>query len=116
MKITITGSLGNISKPLAEELVQKGHSVTVISSKAERQKDIEALGAKAAIGSIDDPAFLTSAFNGADIVYLMEPPFHFADPTADTETLWKNIAQNYVKAMRQTGITKVIHLSSIGAH
>jgi len=38
MKIVVTGSLGNISNPLTQELVQKGHSVTVISSNAERQK------------------------------------------------------------------------------
>ena len=38
MKIVVTGSLGHIGKPLTEELVQKGHSVTVISSKAEKQK------------------------------------------------------------------------------
>ncbi len=35
MKITITGSLGHISKPLTQELVQKGHSITVISSNTE---------------------------------------------------------------------------------
>jgi glycogen synthase len=29
MKIIATGSLGNISKPLTKELIQKGHSVTV---------------------------------------------------------------------------------------
>jgi uncharacterized protein YbjT (DUF2867 family) len=52
MKITITGSLGNISKPLTQELVEKGHSVTVISSNPEKQKEIEALGAAAAIGSL----------------------------------------------------------------
>ena len=54
MKIIVTGSLGQISKPLAKELVEKGHSVTVISSNPERQKDIEALGAKAAIGTMED--------------------------------------------------------------
>jgi NAD(P)H dehydrogenase (quinone) len=32
MKITVTGSLGNISKPLTEILVKAGHQVTVISS------------------------------------------------------------------------------------
>ena len=42
MKIIITGSLGHISKPLAKELVQKGHTVTVISSNPDKQKDIEA--------------------------------------------------------------------------
>ncbi|MET4083799.1 uncharacterized protein YbjT (DUF2867 family) [Pedobacter sp. UYP30] len=116
MKIVVTGSLGNISKPLTIELVQKGHSVTVISSKADRQKDIEALGAKAAIGSITDAKFLSSAFQGADIVYLMEPPFHFADPNADIETLWKSVAHCYVQAIQKSGVTKAIHLSSIGGH
>lgn len=46
MKIVVTGSLANISKPLAQELVQKGHSVTVVSRKAERIKDIETFFAK----------------------------------------------------------------------
>lgn len=116
MKIVVTGSLGNISKPLTRELVEKGHSVTVISSKPDRKKEIENIGANAAIGSIDNAGFLASTFKGADIVYLMEPPFHFADPKADTETLWKNIARSYVQAIQQAGVTKAIHLSSIGAH
>jgi len=62
MKVTVTGSLGNISKPLTKELIQKGHSVTVISSKAERQKEIEAMGAKVAIGTMKATDFLTKTF------------------------------------------------------
>jgi uncharacterized protein YbjT (DUF2867 family) len=72
MNIVLTGSLGHISKPLAQILIQKGHSVTVISSKEERQKDIEDLGATAAIGTMEDVDFLTNTFKRADIVYLME--------------------------------------------
>ena len=45
MKIILTGSLGHISKPLAVELIQQGHSVTVISSNPDKQKEIETLGA-----------------------------------------------------------------------
>ena len=116
MKIIVTGSLGHISKPLTQQLVQKGHSVTVISSKAEKQKDIEALGAIPAIGSIDDAAFLTETFAGADIVYLMEPPVNYFDKNADTEKHWTNIARSYAQAIQQSGVTKAIHLSSIGAH
>ncbi|MEO5943854.1 MAG: NAD(P)H-binding protein [Ferruginibacter sp.] len=116
MKIIITGSLGHISKPLAESLIQKGHSITVISSKAEKEKDIEALGARAAIGSVEDVSFLTKTFTGADIVYLMEPPVNFLDHTTNVETQWANIAQNYLQAIQQSGVTKVVHLSSIGAH
>ena len=71
MKIVLTGSLGHISRPLAQELIQKGHDVTVISSRVEMQKEIEDLGASAAIGSLGDEDFLTTTFTGADAVYCM---------------------------------------------
>ncbi len=116
MNIVLTGSLGHISKPLAEDLIKKGHSVTVISSKADKQKDIEAIGAQAAIGSIDDAGFLAKAFKGADIVYLMEPPFNFFDQKLDIEAYCTNFGHAYVKAVQQSGIKRIIHLSSIGGH
>lgn len=116
MKITLTGSLGHISKPLAQQLVQQRHDVTVISSKPERQAAIEAIGAKAAIGTMEDAGFLTSAFTGADAVYCMEAPGGFFDPNHD---LFANITQlghNYAKAIQESGVKRVVHLSSIGAH
>ncbi len=116
MKIVLTGSIGRIGKPLTEALIQNGHSVTVISSKADKQKDIEALGAKAATGSILDAGFLTATFTGADIVYLMEPPFNFFDQHTDMNAYWIAIANNYQQAVQQSGVNKVIHLSSIGGH
>jgi len=79
MKIILTGSLGHIGKPLTKELVQNGHAVTVISSSPERQKDIEALGATATIGLLEDVNFLTSAFTGADAMYTMVPPADYFD-------------------------------------
>jgi len=118
MKITITGSLGNISKPLTKELVQKWHQVTVISSKAERQKDIELLGAKAAIGTMEDADFLTAAFKGADVVYVMETlgANSFFDHNLDIIEAINKIGNNYKLAIQQSGVKRVVHLSSIGAH
>jgi uncharacterized protein YbjT (DUF2867 family) len=116
MKIIVTGSLGNIGKPLTEELVQKGHAVTVISSSAEKQKDIEALAAIAAIGSIEDIEFLTATFTGADIVYTMIPPGSFFDPSFDMIKSYSTFSNNYAQAIQQSGVKKVVHLSSIGAH
>lgn len=69
MNLIVTGSLGNISQPLTRQLVRQGHAVTVISSKPARQSAIEALGARAAIGSLEDAAFLAATFAGADAVY-----------------------------------------------
>ena len=113
MKIIVTGSLGNISKPLTQELVQKGHRVTVISHSPERQQEIEALGATAAIGSLEDADFLTTAFAGADAVYAMVPP-NFTVP--DSRAYYQRIGRSYVQALRRSGVKRVVHLSSWGAH
>ena len=116
MKITITGSLGNISKPLAQELVQKGHQVTVITSDAEKQKTIEALGAKAAIGSVEDVRFLTEAFSGSDAIYCMIPRANYFDPNLDLDAFTDKIGNSYAAAIQQSGVKRVVFLSSIGAH
>ncbi len=113
MKIIITGSLGNIGKPLTQELVRTRHSVTVISSNPEKQKEIEALGAISSIGSIEDADFLTTTFTGADAVYCMVPPADYNEP--DRRVYYSKIATNYVQAIKQSGVKRVIHLSSFGA-
>jgi len=116
MKIILTGSLGHIGKPLTAALVQKGHAVTVISSRPEKQKEIEALGATADIGTINDVDFLTATFAGADAVYCMIPPGNFADPNFDLMAECSKLANNYKQAILQAGVKRVVHLSSIGAH
>jgi len=113
MKITITGSLGNISKPLAEILVKNGHEITIISNDTKKIKDIEALCAKAAIGSVADIGFLTSTFRGAHAIYTMVPPnwtvSNYLQYIAET-------GKNYLKAIEGSGVKRVVNLSSIGAH
>ncbi|WP_343616794.1 NAD(P)H-binding protein [Flavobacterium sp.] len=116
MKITITGSLGNISKPLTKELVQQGHSVTVIASSTERQSEIESLGASAAIGSVNDAEFLTKTFTGADAVYCMIPRANYFDPNLDLDAFTRQIGNNYAEAITKSGVKRVVFLSSIGAH
>jgi len=116
MKLVITGSLGNISKPLAEQLVGQGHTVTVISSKADKARTIKAIGAIPAIGSLEDPDFLAATFNGADAVYLMEPPAGFFDPDFNIYEYSNRLAHTFVRAIQQSGVKRIVHLSSIGAH
>lgn len=119
MKIVLTGSLGRIGKPLTQNLVKNGHSVIVISSKPERQEEIEMLGAKAAIGSIQDVDFLINTFKGADAVYLMiawDAIGNIFDKNINFPTEFINIAEKYKQSVKQSGVKKVVLLSSIGAH
>lgn len=112
MKIIITGSLGNVAKPLAQQLISEGHDITVISSNETKKDEIEALGAKAAIGSIADLDFLVKTFEGADAAFLMTPP-NMGGVNIVENTI--NAGKNYAEAIKQTGIKRVVMLSSIGA-
>jgi len=112
MKITISGSLGNIGKYLTQKLVAAGHDVTVISSSADRKAAIEAVGAKAAIGSVSDAAFLKTVLTGADALFAMTPP----------KMGGSNVIQNtidagkaFAEAINATHVPRVVMLSSIGA-
>lgn len=119
MKIVLTGSLGNIGKPLATDLINKGHSVIVITSSGDRTPAIEAIGARAAVGSMFDADFLTGTFEGADIVYLMETmeaAGDMFDKSVDFITRINEIGSNYKNAVEKSGVKKLVHLSSIGAH
>lgn len=119
MHIVLTGSLGNIGKPLTRHLVENNHSVTVISSKPERQEAIRALGARPAIGSMFDTDFLTRTFRNADIVYLMETmesAGDIFDPSVDLIGTISRIGAHYKQAVETSGVKRVVHLSSVGAH
>lgn len=113
MKYVIIGSLGNTAKPIAQELINNGHDVTIVTSKQENAPAIEALGAKAAVGSVENIDFLTNTFKGADAVYTLVPP---AYPEKDWKSYIEGIGKNYAAAISAAGVKYVVNLSSIGAH
>lgn len=113
MNYVITGSIGHISKPIVNALVAANHQVTVITSNTDRVAEIEGLGAVAKVGSVEDGAFITSAFAGADAVYLMIPPKWKTDNWFGYQ---QTVANNYVAAIKANNIKYVVQLSSIGAH
>jgi uncharacterized protein YbjT (DUF2867 family) len=115
MRIVITGSLGNISKPLTQTIVANRHQVIVISSKADKKDAIESLGAVAAIGSLEDVPFLTETFKGADVVYCMTPPNYYYDPSLEPISYTRQLGECYAQAIVASGVQRVIHLSSFGA-
>ncbi|MBO9201279.1 MULTISPECIES: NmrA family NAD(P)-binding protein [Niastella] len=112
MKITITGSLGNISRPLTEKLVAQGHEVQVISSDANKAAAIRKLQATPLIGSIEEYEFVKRSFEGSDAVYLMIPP-NFSTPDYKAFTI--TAGKNYARAIQEAGISYVVNLSSSGS-
>lgn len=113
MKYVITGAAGNISGLLAKQLLKAGHEVRVTGRNRDHLKELIACGADTAIGSMEDVAFLNTAFSGADAVYTMFPP-NFS--TIDYNGFCEKLARNYVESIQSNGISYVVNLSGVGAH
>lgn len=113
MHYVITGSIGHTAKPITEGLIRAGHTVTTITSNPDNAAAIEALGATAAVGSVEDADFLKQAFAGADAAYLLIP-------SKWGVTGWRaylnEIIDNYIAAIRANDIRFAVLLSSVGAH
>ncbi|MEX2235054.1 MAG: NAD(P)H-binding protein, partial [Cyclobacteriaceae bacterium] len=112
-KYVITGSIGHISRPVVEGLVKAGKTVDVVTTSNERVKEIEKLGAKAVVGSVQDASFVMRAFKNADVVYTMIPPIW---QTSNLRASQDDVARNYANAIRENEVKYVVNLSSIGAH
>ena len=87
--------------------------MSVIGRSKENLKELTAAGAKPLIGSVEDKAFLASAFAGADAVYTMVPPKWDAP---DWIAYIRQVGKNYAEAIGGAGVKYVVNLSSIGAH
>lgn len=111
MKVTVTGSLGNVGRILIEKLAASGHTVKVISSNPQKVKDIENLQAIPLIGSLENAEFVSQSFKGADAVYTMVPP-NFS--VRDYHAFADKIHLNYVQAIEQNHVKYAVNLSSIG--
>ncbi len=113
MNIVLTGAAGNVSQPLAQTLLAQGHAVTVIGRNPDNLKPLADQGATLTIGNIEDGAFLTEAFRGADAVYTMIPaPYQAPDWVAYGAL----VGGNYTSAIRANRVKKVVNLSTYGAH
>lgn len=109
----ITGSIGHISGLIIEGLIKAGNDVRVITSNNDRVNEIEARGAKALVGSVQDGSFIKAAFRNADAVYTMIPPIW---QTSNWRASQNEVAKNYVEAIKANNVKYVVNLSSVGAH
>jgi uncharacterized protein YbjT (DUF2867 family) len=109
----VTGATGNTGNAIAAALLAAGKKVRVIGRDAKKLEALTTKGAEAAVGNLDDAAFLNKAFVGATAVYAVVPPNY----TASNFRAYQNaIADAMEDAVKATGAKYVVTLSSVGAH
>ncbi len=109
----ITGATGNTGKRISENLLAAGQPVKVISRSAEKVADLVEKGAISAVGDLADADFLTQTFKGATAVYLMIPPKW---DVSDWRAYQRTLINAFLKALKGSGVQKIVLLSSQGAH
>lgn len=111
--ITVVGATGNVGRPLCDILIARGHTVRAIGRDAGRLQPLVDAGAQDYIGSVEDPAFLARAYEGADAVWVMVPPDMAADRQMERA---ERICRAQASAIREAGVAHAVAMSSIGAH
>jgi len=109
----IMGATGNVGNAVARILLSRGLQVIAIGRDRARLDSLTRLGARPAVGDIADGKFLASALAGAAGVFAMMPP-QYGDP-APLQT-YAQLGEATAWALARSGIKRIVHLSSIGAH
>ncbi len=108
----ITGATGNIGGVIARTLLAQGLPVRVIGRDAARLQPLVELGAEAAVGRLEDAAFVREAFAGAKAVFAMIPPAFAAE---DVRAAQGVVGEAIAAAVAANKVPYVVHLSSVGA-
>jgi uncharacterized protein YbjT (DUF2867 family) len=110
--VAVTGATGHVGSGLVRALRTRGVPVRAVGRSAERLAGLVETGAEAAVGSIEDAAFLVKTFEGAAAVFAMIPP-HYGAP--DNRAYQRSIVESLARAVEKAGVKRAVTLSSVGA-
>lgn len=106
------GATGNTGKKIAQHLLEAGEKVRALARSKAKLVEFKRAGAEVWTGDAVDTAFLTAAFHRADAVYTLLP----TNPQAENyRTEQDRQGEAITKAIRDSGVRRVVALSSLGA-
>src|SRR5687767_14367830 len=109
----IAGVSGNTGSVVARRLLEAKKSVRVIVRDTDKGEDWKKLGAEVSLGTLQDGDFLTQALRGAEAAYLLLPPNM---TSGDIRKYQFETLELLAGAVEQSGLPRLVPLSSIGAH
>lgn len=112
--ITIIGATGRVGSKTVQLLSDKGYTLRLVARHAEKLEAFSSLpGVEIHVGSAKDAAFLAGVMKGSDVVFTMTPAdFSIANVPAHQDEL----GNATIEAIKQSGVKKVLNLSSVGGH
>lgn len=110
--ISVMGAGGNTGGRIAQALLAQGREVRAIGRNEAKLAGLVKAGAQPMIGDATDTGFLARAFSGASAAYVLVA----ADPAAaDYPSAQDELGEAICRAVHDSGIERVVALSSLGA-
>lgn len=108
----VLGATGHTGSVAAKRLLENGEKVRVVGRDEARLAALVQLGAEAVVADVYNAAALTEAFTGVEGAYLMLPP-RVQEP--DLLASGDKMSTAITEAVRASGLSHVVLLSSVGA-
>jgi dihydroflavonol-4-reductase len=119
MKVLVTGATGFTGGHLARHLLARGHQVAVLVRPASisRAASLRETGGEIHVGDLTDPAAVTAAAKGCDVVYHIAATYREAGQ-GDAAYTRVNIdgTRHVLEAAVAAGARRVVHCSTGGVH
>ena len=106
------GATGHVGHVVVEDLLKRGHTVWAIGRNVDKLHLLDVKGANLVITDFDDVQTLTQIFKQCYAVFSLIPPC-FGEK--DFWSYQEHISDAVVQAIQDSGVDRVVNLSSIGA-
>ncbi|WP_439556897.1 NmrA family NAD(P)-binding protein [Dyadobacter sp.] len=111
--IVVLGATGTVGSKIAQILINDGHQVTLVARHTEKLEKYRDQGAKIIAAEITDAGQLTEAFTGADSAFVLLPDNVTAE---NTRAYQRQVTGTLIGAIRRSGISYIVNMSSLGSH
>ena len=110
----MTGATGRVGNAVAHALHDRGDDVVALVRDPDKARGLLPDGVALARGDVTDPASVTAALDGCELVFnAMGLPEQFFPDEGIFERVNARGAETVVKAAREAGVRRVVHTSTI---
>jgi NADH dehydrogenase len=116
MKVFVTGGSGFVGNHVLSTLAEKGHQVVALVRPGSENKLKKPDGLEVVTGDVTEIVDLTQGMKGCDaVIHLVGIIRSFPSKGITFERLHTEATANVVAAAKETGVSKLLHMSALGA-
>jgi NADH dehydrogenase len=115
MRVLVTGGTGVIGASTITALLQRGHTVRLLSRNAERDARSWRHGVTPAAGDVSDAASIEGCADGCDAVIHLVAIVEESPPEATFARVNVEGTRNVVREAERAGVSRLVYVSSLGA-